>query len=91
MAAKKRGRPRGSSTATKIANERRTAENNAKRQVLSIVWFAVAVFLMAVIIVPGENAWNGLHNIIFQVNLTIIPKTSVIKDFSKKTVKILKL
>ena len=67
MAAKKRGRPRGSSTATKIANERRTAENNAKRQVLSIVWFAVAVFLMAVIIVPGENAWNGLHNIIFGI------------------------
>lgn len=67
MANKKRGRPKGSSTATKIEKERRNAANNAKRQVLSIIWFAVAVFLMFVVIIPGENVWNGLHNIFFGI------------------------
>ncbi len=67
MATGKKGRPKGSSTATKISKERKNAVNNAKRQVLSIIWFAVAVFLLFVVLIPGENFWNGLHNTFFGI------------------------
>ncbi len=33
----------------------------ARQQMLSIIWFAVAIFLMCVVLVPGENVWNFLH------------------------------
>ncbi len=63
MAGKRRKRkstPTGSATNTK-------AVNNAKRQVVSIVLFAAAVFLMCIILIPGENVWNALHNFLFGV------------------------
>ncbi len=43
------------------------AVNNAKRQVMSIVLFAAAVFLMCIILIPGENVWNALHIFFFGV------------------------
>ncbi len=67
MAAKKRGRPKGSTAAKRQDTARTAAINNGKRQVMSIIWFAVAVFLLFVVLIPGEKAWNGLHNIFFGI------------------------
>ncbi len=41
--------------------------NSAKKQMVAIVLFAVSVFFMCVVIIPGENVWNMLHNFIFGV------------------------
>lgn len=43
------------------------AMNSAKRQVVAIVLFALSVFLLCVILIPGENVWNALHNFFFGV------------------------
>ncbi len=60
-------RKKSSKKTTAAARENRKAQNNAKRQVMSIIWFAVALFLFFVTVIPGENAWNSLHNIIFGI------------------------
>lgn len=70
MAAKKKsGKSRaGSATATKIQNS--TARKEAvqgRRQLLSVIWFAVAVFLLCVVFIPGQNVWLAIHNFIFGV------------------------
>ena len=57
MAAKKR---------KKIA-KKTTQNNNANRQLLSVIWFAVAIFFLCVVFIKGENLWLGLHNIIFGI------------------------
>ncbi len=64
MAAKKRGRHSGSGAA-KNTGKSRASVSNGRRQVLSIVWFAVAVFLLFVVLIPGENLWLSLHNFCF--------------------------
>ena len=70
MAAKKKsGKSRaGSATATKIQNSaaRKEAEQG-RRQLLSVIWFAVAVFLLCVVFIPGQNVWLAIHNFIFGV------------------------
>ncbi len=60
---------RKKSSARTAAATRKTkiVQNNAKRQVMSIIWFAVALFLFFVTVIPGESAWNTLHNIIFGI------------------------
>ncbi len=57
MATKKR------SKSTKKA----TQTNAGKRQLLSVIWFAVAIFFLCVVFIPGQNLWLGLHNIIFGI------------------------
>ena len=59
MAAKKRGRPKKSASA-QTAQAKRTV-SSANTQLLSVIWFAVAIFVAAVVILPGENVWNLLH------------------------------
>ncbi len=66
MATKKKGRKKSTAAST-AAKERKTAQNNARRQMLSIVWFAVAIFLLFIVLVPGENFWNFLHNAIYGI------------------------
>ncbi len=56
MAAKKRGRPKKQTSETA---SRKTS--SANRQLLSVIWFAVAIFVAAIVILPGENVWNALH------------------------------
>ena len=70
MAAKKKsGKSRaGSATATKIQNSAaRKEEVQGRRQLLSVIWFAVAVFLLCVVFIPGQNVWLAIHNFIFGV------------------------
>lgn len=68
-AAKKKGsKPRGSATATKIQNREKRQETAAgKRQLLSVIWFAVAVFLLCVVFIKGQNVWLAIHNAIFGI------------------------
>ncbi len=65
MATKKRGRPK--KTQAPVNKERAASINSGKKQVLAIVWFAVAVFILCVVLIPGEKFWNVLHNISFGI------------------------
>lgn len=67
--AKKKGsKPRGSATATKIQNNEKRQETAAgKRQLMSVIWFAVAVFLLCVVFIKGQNIWLAIHNAIFGI------------------------
>ncbi len=47
-------------------NKTAPQKNNAgKRQMLSVVWFAAAIFFLCLVFIKGENVWLGLHNFIF--------------------------
>ncbi len=59
MAAKKRGRP--SST------KKTQAATKATRQLHSVIWFAVAVFLMFVVFIKGEHIWTIIHEFMFRL------------------------
>ncbi len=66
MAAKKKSaskRAQGSKNSQNAALQ----SNNANRQLLSVIWFAVAIFFLCVVFIKGENLWLGLHNIIFGI------------------------
>ena len=52
-------------TRTTAAQKRAQATMSRNRQLYSVVWFAVALFLMAIVFVPGENVWNYIHNFLF--------------------------
>ena len=59
MATKKRSR-----TSSKKQTQ---AASKATRQLHSVIWFAVAVFLMFVVFIKGEHFWTVLHNFMFQL------------------------
>ena len=59
MATKKR-----KSTKRKTQNQR--GQNlAAQRQLYSVIGFAVAIFLLCVVFIKGENVWLWLHNFVF--------------------------
>ena len=60
MAAKKRKR-------ATAAQKRAQATSSRNRQLYSVIWFAVALFLMAIVFVKGENVWNAIHDFLFGV------------------------
>ena len=60
MATKKR-------TRTTATQKRAQTTSSRNRQLYSVVWFAVALFLMAIVFVKGENVWNYIHNFLFGV------------------------
>ena len=67
-AAKKNSGKARSATATKIQNNEKRQELAAgKRQLLSVIWFAVAVFLLCVVFIKGQNVWLAIHNAIFGI------------------------
>lgn len=51
--------------------KKRTAETaksaEGSRQFYSVIWFAVAVFLLCIILIKGQNFWTGIHNFIFGI------------------------
>ena len=51
----------------KKAAETRKANAKSNRQIKSVVWFAVAIFLLCVVFIEGENLWLWLHNLMFGV------------------------
>lgn len=48
--------------ATRAANERKQTAN---RQMKAVILFAVAVFLLFVVVVKGQNLWTLMHDFIF--------------------------
>ena len=61
MATKKKGSKK---TSTKQKTSRITEGN---RQLHSVIWFAVAVFLLCVVFIKGQNIWTFIHNFIFGI------------------------
>ena len=59
MAAKKRGRPSTQSN-TKSTNKQ-------KKQLYAIICFALAIFLLFVVFIKGENVWRIMHDFMFRV------------------------
>ncbi len=65
MAAKKKG---SSSKARSTAQSRKSPENNVgRRQLLSVIWFAVAIFFLCIVFIKGQNVWTWLHNFVFGI------------------------
>ena len=58
MATKKRGRP---------STSKKEQTTKAKKQLYSVIWFAVAIFLMFVVFIPGKNLWTVLHDFMFRL------------------------
>lgn len=44
-----------------------TNRSEGSRQLRSIIWFAVAVFLLCVVFIKGENLWTYMHEFVFGV------------------------
>ena len=42
-------------------------EENGKRQLYAVIMFAVALFLMFLVFIPGENVWFAVHNFLFGI------------------------
>ncbi len=55
--AKKRGRP---------SNQTKTT-TKPKKQLYAIIWFAVAIFLLFVVFIKGENIWKATHEFMFRL------------------------
>lgn len=68
-AKKKTGKSRtGSTTATKAQNTAKQQGANAgRRQLIAVILFAAAVFLLCVVFIKGQNVWLAIHNAIFGI------------------------
>ncbi len=65
MATKKKG---SSSGAKRTAERKKTSEVNVgKRQLLSVIWFAVAIFFLCIVFIKGQNVWTWIHNFVFGI------------------------
>lgn len=54
-------------TGRKTAEKRKTPQAAAQTQLLSVIWFAVAVLLLFIVFIKGENFWTKIHNFIFGI------------------------
>lgn len=54
-------------TGRKTAQTKKAQQNAANRQLLSVIWFAIAIFLLCVVFIKGENVWSAIHNFIFGI------------------------
>ena len=52
---------------TTSAHKKAQAANKANRQLHSVIWFAVSIFLMFVVFIPGENLWTHMHDFMFRI------------------------
>ncbi len=64
MATKRKG---SKSQAPKKQNKQTAKVNDGNRQLHSVIWFAVAVFLLCVVFIKGQNIWTFIHNFIFGI------------------------
>lgn len=53
-------------TAKRKTATKKTAQNSSQ-QVYPVIWFTVAVFLMCVVFIKGQNVWTALHNFMFGI------------------------
>ena len=64
MAAKRKSSKK---TTTKKQTRTTTRSAEGNRQLYSVVWFAVAIFLLCVVFIKGQNIWTYIHNFIFGI------------------------
>ncbi len=65
MATKKR---KSSSNTAPRSHTQTTKKNEAaNRQLKSVIWFAVALFLLFVVLIKGQNVWLAIHNVMFGI------------------------
>ena len=63
MATKKKG----SSTRKNNSTSAKRETTAGRRQMMAVIWFTVAVFLLCVVFIKGQNVWEWLHNTIFGI------------------------
>ena len=62
MAAKSKKKSTKKTKNTKKVNPQST---NARRQLVSVVLFAMAIFFLCLVFIKGQNIWTWLHNAVF--------------------------
>ena len=62
---KKKSSARSKSTAQKNSKNVKSENLSGRRQLLSVIWFAAAIFFLCLVFIKGENVWLTLHNFIF--------------------------
>ena len=74
----------------KSENKKNNNNNQAQKQVYALITFAVALFLLAVVLIEGGSAWKFLHDSLFglfgictYVLPVIIGAISIITAFDK--------
>ncbi len=66
MATKKKGSStRKKSTSGSVRAEQGLAAG--RRQLMAVIWFAVAVFFLCIVFIEGQNLWKWMHNTIFGI------------------------
>ncbi len=64
MATKKK---RSTKQTPKKQNKPTQKQLEGNRQLHSVIWFAIAIFLLFVVFVKGQNIWTFIHNFIFGI------------------------
>ena len=54
-------------TAKKTTKTAKAEYTAARRQLMSVIWFAIAVFFLCVVFIKGQNLWTLIHNLIFGI------------------------
>ena len=65
--AKKKSGKTAARTSAKAEKSVQPRSSAGKRQLMSVIWFAVAVFILCVVFIPGHIVWLAVHNAIFGV------------------------
>ena len=65
MATKKR--KSGSNTVQRSHAQATKKNSSANHQLTSVIWFAVALFLLFVVLIKGQNVWLAMHNVMFGI------------------------
>ena len=65
MATKKK--TSNSKTAPRSHSQTTKKNEAANRQLSSVIWFAVALFLLFVVLIKGQNIWLAIHNVMFGI------------------------
>lgn len=49
---------------TRAVQQRMEAKMKSRNQTFAIIMFAIAIFLFCLVLIPGENFWNGMHMVL---------------------------
>ncbi len=50
----------------KKSSKKTTPQNTAgKKQLMAVIWFAVAIFLLCLVFIEGQNIWKAMHDFFF--------------------------
>lgn len=52
---------------TKKKASQKNTRQSSSQQIYPVIWFAVAIFLMCVVFIKGQNLWTALHNFMFGI------------------------